>query len=235
MAYTDSIAPRLLAATIMAAYDHRRRTGQGQYIDASQLEMALHFLAPQIIDFNVSGRVASRTGNRSDTMAPHGAYPCKGDDQWCAVAVESDEQWDALRGVLDDPAWARDDKFRTGDARHQHQDEIDRHLAQWTSGRSAEEVMHLLLSVGVPAGVVQRSSDLLRDPQLAYRNFFRYMDHLEMGHIPYSGHQFRIRGYESGPRSPAPLLGEHNELVLREILGMMDDEVTEVVAAGAIA
>ena len=235
MAYTNSIAPRLLAATIMAALDHCRRTGQGQYIDASQLEMALHFLAPQIIDFSVSGRVASRNGNRSDTMAPHGAYPCKGDDQWCAIAVESDEQWDALRRALGDPAWARDDRFRTGDARHRHQEEIDRHLAQWTSGRSAQEVMHLLQSVGVPAGVVQRSSDLLRDPQLAHRNFFRYMDHAEMGNIPYSGHQFRIRGYESGPRFPAPLLGEHNELVLREILGMTDDEITEVVAAGAIA
>ena len=88
---------------------------------------------------------------------------------------------------------------------------------------------------GRPAGVVQRSSDLLRDPQLAHRNFFRYMDHAEMGNIPYSGHQFRIRGYESGPRFPAPLLGEHNELVLREILGMTDGEITEAVAAGAIA
>jgi len=235
VAYTDTIAPRFLAAAIMAALDHRRRTGAGTHIDAAQLEMAVQFLAPQIMDFNVSGRVVSRNGNRSDTMAPHGAFPCSGDDQWCAIAVESDKQWDALRGVLGDPVWGRDDRFRTAEGRLRYQDEIDRHLGQWTSGRSAQEVMHLLQSVGVPAGVVQRSSDLLRDPQLAHRNFFRYMDHPEMGNIPYSGHQFRIRGYESGPRSPAPLLGQHNELVLREILGMTDDEVTEVVAAGAIA
>ncbi len=94
--------------------------------------------------------------------------------------------------------------------------------------------MQLLQSAGVPAGVVQRSSDLLNDPQLAHRNFYHYMDHPEMGNIPYTGHQFRIRGYESGPRSPAPLLGEHNELVMREILGMTDEEITEVLAAGAI-
>jgi len=234
VAYTDTIAPRFLAATIMAALDHRRRTGQGQHIDAAQLETALHFLAPQIIDFNVSGRVVSRAGNRSDTMAPHGAYPCSGDDQWCAIAVESDEQWDALRRAMGDPAWAGDDRFRTAEGRLRHQDEIDGRLGEWTNGRSAQEVMHLLQSAGVPAAVVQRSSDLLRDPQLAHRRFFRYMDHAEMGNIPYTGHQFRIRGYESGPRFPAPLLGEHNELVLREILGMTDEEITEVLAAGAI-
>ena len=234
VAYTDTIAPRLLAATIMAALDHRRRTGQGQHIDAAQLETALHFLAPQIIDFNVSGRVVSRAGNRSDTMAPHGAYPCSGDDQWCAIAVETDEQWDALRRALGDPAWASDDRFRTAEGRLRHQDEIDGRLGEWTSERAAQEVMHLLQSVSVPAAVVQRSSDLLRDPQLAHRRFFRYMDHAEMGNIPYTGHQFRIRGYESGPRFPAPLLGEHNELVLREILGMTDEEITEVLAAGAI-
>jgi crotonobetainyl-CoA:carnitine CoA-transferase CaiB-like acyl-CoA transferase len=235
VAYTDTIAPRFLAATIMASLDHRRRTGRGEHIDAAQLEMAVQFLAPQIIDFNVSGRVVSRNGNRSDTMAPHGAYPCSGDDQWCAIAVESDEQWDALRRALGDPSWALDERFGTGEGRLRHQEEIDRHLSEWTSGKSAQEVMHLLQSAGVPAGVVQRSSDLLRDPQLAHRRFFRYMDHPEMGNIPYSGHQFRIRGYESGPRFPAPLLGEHNELVLREILGMTDEEIAEVVAAGAIS
>jgi benzylsuccinate CoA-transferase BbsF subunit len=233
-AYTDCVAPRFLAATIMAALDHRRRTGQGQHIDAGQMEMALHFLAPQIIDFNVSGRVVSRNGNRSETMAPHGAYPCGGDDQWCTIAVGTDEQWDALRRAIGNPDWARDDRFRTAEERLRHEDEIDHHLGEWTSGRSAQEVMEILQSAGVPAGVVQRSSDLLRDPQLEHRRFFRYMDHPEMGNIPYTGDRFRMRGYEGGPRFPAPLLGQHNELVMREILGMTDDEITEVLAAGAI-
>jgi benzylsuccinate CoA-transferase BbsF subunit len=234
-AYTDTIAPRFLAATVMAALDHRRRTGQGQYIDAAQVEMALHFLAPQIIDFNVSGRLVSRSGNRSETMAPHGAYACAGEDQWCAIAVETGEQWDALRRGLGDPAWAKDGRFETIAGRLEYQDEIDGHLGEWTRDRPAQEVMHLLQSAGVPAGVVQRSSDLLRDPQLEHRRFFRYMDHPEMGNIPYTGHQFRIQGYDSGPRSPAPLLGQHNEFVMREILGMMDEEITEVIAAGGIA
>ena len=233
-AYTDTVAPRFLAATIMAALDHRRRTGQGQHIDASQLEIALHFLAPQIIDFNVAGRLVSRNGNRSETAAPHGAYPCAGDDQWCAIAVESDKQWSDLRQAMGDPEWSWDDRFSTTAGRLEHQGEIDGHLAEWTRDKSAPEIMHLLLAHGVPAGMVQRSSDLLSDPQLEHRRFFRYMDHPEMGHIPYTGHQFRISGYDSGPRFPAPILGQHNEEVLREVLGMTDDEISDAIIAGAL-
>ena len=234
VAYTDTIAPRFLAATVMAALDHRRRTGQGQYIDGSQLEIALHFLAPQTIDFRVSGRMVSRDGNRSTTAAPQGAYPCQGDDQWCAIAVENDGQWEALRRAIGDPEWAQDSRFETVQGRLDHQDEIDRNLGQWTISRMPQEVMDLLQLEGVPAGVVQRSSDLLQDPQLAHRGFFRNMDHAEMGNIPYTGHQFRIAGYDSGPRFAAPVMGQHNEMVLREVLGMSEEEVTEAIIGGAL-
>ena len=94
--------------------------------------------------------------------------------------------------------------------------------------------MDLLLPAGVPAGAVQRSSDLLRDPQLAHRRYHRTYDHADMGRIPYSGHQFRIAGYESGARSPAPLLGEHSFQVLKEILGRSDEEISELAVAGII-
>jgi len=95
--------------------------------------------------------------------------------------------------------------------------------------------MRLLQEAGVPAGAAQRSSDLLQDPQLAHRGFYHYMEHPEMGNVPYSGHEFRIRGYDSGPRFPAPLLGQHNDYVMRDILGMTDDEITETLVAGAVA
>ena len=135
---------------------------------------------------------------------------------------------------MDDPRWARDDRFSTGAGRLERQDEIDGHLKEWTSSKTPQEVMRLLQGQGVPAGVVQRSSDLLRDPQLEHRRFFHYMDHPEMGHIPYTGHQFRISGYDSGPRTPAPLLGQHNEDILSGLLGMTDDESAEAVLAGAL-
>ena len=233
-AYTDTVAPRFLAATVMAALDHRRRTGQGQYIDASQLEISLHFLAPQIMDYALSRRIVSRQGNRSDVAAPHGAYPCSGDDQWCAIAVENDGQWAGLRRAMGSPAWASESRYDTAQGRLESQEEIDGHLSQWTLGRPAAEVMALLTVEGVPSGVVQRSSDLLSDPQLAHRDFFRRFDHPEMGNVPYSGHQFRIRGYDSGPRSPAPVLGQHNDHVLRDLLGMSDEDIAEAVIAGAL-
>ena len=162
------------------------------------------------------------------------AYPSLGDAQWCAIAVEDEEQWNALRRVLGDPAWAWEARFETAEGRLEHQDDLDRHMAEWTGGQTAQELMRLLQSAGVPAGVVQRSSDLLQDPQLAHRGFYRYLDHPEMGNIPYSGHQFRIRGYDSGPRTPAPMLGEHNEVVLRDILGLTDEEIAEAIISGGI-
>ena len=158
-----------------------------------------------------------------------------GDDQWCAIVVETDQQWEALRRVIGDADWARDERFRTATGRIAHEEEIDRSLSEWTRALSPYEAMRILQEAGVPAGVAQRSSDLLRDPQLAHRGFHHYMDHPEMGNIPYSGHEFLIRGYQSGPRFPAPLLGQHNEHVMRDILGMTDDEITETLAAGAIA
>ena len=234
-AYTDVVSPRFISALVMAALDHRRRTGQGQHIDAAQMEMGVQFLAPQIIDYNASGKIVSRNGNRSDVAAPQGAYPCAGDDQWCAIAVDTEQQWEDLRLTMGDPAWAGDDRFKSVEDRLSNHDEIDGHIGQWTMDKTAQEVMDLLQSHGVPSGVVQRSSDLLQDPQLTHCNLYRYMDHPEMGNIPYTGHQFRIQGYDSGPRSPAPLLGQHNEYVLKDLLGMTDEDMIEAVIAGAIA
>ena len=234
VAYTDGVSPRILAATIMAALDHRRRTGQGQYIDAAQLEMSLHFLSPQIMDYSASGRSVTRNGNRSQYFAPQGAYPCAGEDQWCTIAVETEEQWEGLKRAMGSPAWAQDSNLGSMEGRLENHDAIDQHISEWTKDQEPKELMQSLLSYGVPAGVVQRSSDLESDPQLAHRNYFRHLEHQEMGTVPYAGHQFRIKGYDNGPRFPAPVLGQHNEQVLREILGMTDDEVTEAIIAEAI-
>lgn len=233
-AYTDVVSPRFFAATILAALDRRRRTGQGERIDLSQLEAALTFLAPQIIDYQASGHIATRSGNGSEMYAPHAIYPCAGDDQWCAIAIETDEQWRALRSVLGDPEWSHGSRFVSAAGRIAAQHEIDAHITEWTRERSPYEMMRLLQEAGVPSGVAQRSSDLLNDQQLAHRGFHRYMEHPEMGNIPYSGHEFRILGYDSGPLFPAPCLGEHSDQVMRDILGMTDEEMVEVLAAGAV-
>jgi crotonobetainyl-CoA:carnitine CoA-transferase CaiB-like acyl-CoA transferase len=234
VAYTDTIAPRFLAATLMAAIDHRRRTGQGQHIDGAQIEMALHFLAPELLDFQASGRRATRIGNRAVDMAPQGVYRCAGEDQWCAIAVESDEQWQALRVALESPEWAGASEYETTEGRLRGHDAIDVGISEWTADQTPHDAMARLAAAGVPAGAVQRSSDLLKDVQYRHREFYHWMDHGEMGHIPYAGHQFRIAGYDSGPRTPAPLLGEHNLHVLQEVLGLGEAEIAELYSAGAL-
>ena len=232
-AYTDTIAPRFISALLGAAIDHRRRTGKGCYIDLAQLEAALHFLAPEILDFQATGFAPTRAGNRARDAAPQGCYPCAGTDQWCAIAVDSDEQWRALCNEIGKSELAAG--FATHSDRLGAHDEIDDVLAEWTGKQDPRDVMHRLQAAGVPAGMVQRSSDLLTDPQYAHREFYRFMDHAEMGHIPYAGHQYRIRGYGNGPRGPAPLLGEHSFEVLTQVLGLEEDEVGAAFASGAIA
>ncbi len=232
-AYTDTVAPRFLATTLLAALDHRRRTGQGQFIDQAQMESALHFLGPQLLDVQVSGRSPRRNGNHDPACAPHDAFPCAGIDQWCAIAVQTDEQWRALRQAMGDPMWARDEALDTVEGRRACLDVVDRELGAWTAGHDARALMDLLQAAGVPAGMMQRSSDHQQDPQLAHRSFFRPLAHPEMGEVPYEGHQFRISDYDNGPRFPAPCLGEHTYEVLSELLGMGVDEVAEVLASGA--
>ena len=233
-AYTDATSPRCMASTIMAAIDHRRRTGEGQYIDASQLEASLHFLSPQILDWNANGSQPKRLGNRSEVFAPHGVYRCSGEDQWCAIAVETKSQWKALCEIIDRPAWSTDPRFLDSKGRLKHHDELDEGMGQWTAEKTPVEVMNLLQSVGVPAGAVQRSSDLLQDPQLGHREFWRYLEHPETGKLPYTGHSFNIDGHKNGPRFHPPLLGEHNQHVMSDLLKMSDDEITDAVIAGAI-
>jgi crotonobetainyl-CoA:carnitine CoA-transferase CaiB-like acyl-CoA transferase len=233
-AYTDAVTPRILSAIIMAAVDHRRRTGQGQYIDASQLEMGLQFLSPQILDYTANSRQVTRNGNRSSVAAPQGAYPCAGDDQWCAIAIESDEEWASLRRVLDNPDWAADDRFATNPGRLKNHDEIDGYISQWTAGLPPQEAMRLCQAEGVPAGVVQRSSDLFQDSQMAHRRMFPELDDPEVGRVPHTGHMFDIRGYDHGPRFAAPVFGQHNEQILKDLLGMTDDQITEATIAGAL-
>ena len=231
-AYTDTVAPRFLVTTMLAALDHRRRTGQGQHIDLAQAEAALHFLAPQLLETQLTGESPRRCGNADPDHAPHDVYPCAGNDQWCAVAVADDDQWQRLKALLGNPEWATTE-LDTHAGRQANESLIDEHLSTFTRTHEPRDLLELLQSAGVPAGMVQRSSDLLEDPQFAHRNFYRPMTHPEMGEIPYEGHQYRIAGYDNGPRTPAPCLGEHTFEVLTEHLGLDMDEAVALLSSGA--
>ena len=232
LAYTDFICPRYIGATLIAALDYRRRTGKGQFLDFSQFEMGIQFIAPLLLDYTVNGRIANRRGNDSSCGAPHGAYPCRGEDRWCAIAVFTDEEWESLCRVIGNPEWTNDPRFSTLVGRLQNKDELDRFLGEWTINFTAEEVMTLMQAAGVSAGVLETNEDLHNDPQLKHRRHFWIMDHREIGPMAHDGEAFILSKTPYELRWAGPCLGEHNEYVYTEILGMSEKEFDELLVEG---
>ncbi len=233
-AYTDYVSPRFIAASILAALDHRRRTGEGQAIDLSQAEASLHFLAPAILDYTVNGRVAGRIGNRDPDHAPHGVYPAAGTDRWVAIAVTTDAEWRALRDAMDRPDLAANATLEGAAGRCAQADALDEAVAGWTASRDAHDVEAILQSRGVPAHVVQDSHDLVRDPQLLHRRHFVQLRHPTDGTSPVEGSRFVLSRTPAEIGGSVPTFGRDNEDVLRSILGYDDDRITALVAAGAL-
>ena len=235
-AYTDFIAPWYVLLTLMSALDYRRRTGKGQYIDLAMLECSVHPASHVVMDYAVNGRIQNRMGNRCPGAAPHGVYPCKGTERWIAIAVFSDEEWQALCKAMGNPEWAGAPKFDTLLNRTENQDELDGLMAKWTKDFTPEELMTRLQAVGVAAGVVQTGEDLVdKDPQLRRRNHFEELDHAEMGTHLSERPPFRLSKTPSEPQRPFPSFGEHTELVCKEILEMGDEEFAELIGAGVLA
>jgi crotonobetainyl-CoA:carnitine CoA-transferase CaiB-like acyl-CoA transferase len=233
-AYTDTVAPRFMAIAVLAALEHRRRTGQGQYIDQSQAESALHFLAPALLDFTVNGRVQMRAGNSDAHQCPHGVYPTSGDDQWIAVAVTNDDQWRALCDAIGRADLAADERNGTVDGRLAHRDEIDAAVSAWTAERSPAEGEAALQAQGVPASAVQGGRALYTDPQLHDRGHFVEVPHPEHERITVEGSRFRFSRTPAVVERSGPTLGGDNQFVLQELLGYSDDHIAELVAAGVL-
>ncbi len=231
-AYTDFVSPHYAVAALMAALDHRRRTGRGQYIELCQFEAGLQFVAPVLLDWVVNGREPVRKGNRCDYAAPHGVYRCQGYERWCAIAVFDDSEWDRLCQVIRDPALLGNARFSTLLGRHHHSGELDTCIERWTVERTPEEVMETLQAAGVPAAVVASGEDLFKDRHLRARGFYRALEHAEIGQHNYPSPPFHLSRTPSGPRMPAPCLGQHNEHVYRQVLGISDAEFIELLNEG---
>lgn len=235
-AYTDFICQRFTTTALIAALDHRRRTGEGQHIDLAQYEAALQLLGPQLVDHEVSGRTAGRAGNRSDRACPHGVYPTRqrrGHEGWIAIACETDEHWAALRARMGHPAWAADERFSTFAGRKAAEDEIDERLAQWTAGFE-QEALFYRLQPDVPAGMVHDQTGLHEDAQVMHRGYFVPLDHTEMGTVPYDGLQAKLSRTPGALSKAAPCVGEDTYRILDEVLGMDADEIADLIAAEAV-
>jgi benzylsuccinate CoA-transferase BbsF subunit len=232
--YTDFIAPRYNALAILAAIDYRRRTGKGVYLDMAQYEGCINFVAPLILDYTVNQRVAERMGNYSPYAAPHGAFRCPGSDKWCVIAVLTDKEWQGFCKVIGNPSWTQDPRFATLEARKENGDELERLVEAWTISHSPAEVMDMLQSAGVAAGAVQNSEDLFEhDPHLKERNYYPEIEHPEMGKYFTVAPPYKLSKAPHELRR-APLMGEHNEYAFKEILGMSDDEIAELIVEGVI-
>jgi benzylsuccinate CoA-transferase BbsF subunit len=225
--YIDYIAVAYGAVAILAALDYRKRTGKGNYIDAAQYETGLQYLAPILLDYKINGRVAARDANRDPHAAPHGAYPCKDEDRWCAISVSSDEEWKALIKAMKNPPWAK--KFATFDARKANEDELDRLVGEWTRGFACRDLMDILQTTGVKAGVVNRMCDVYEDPQLKQRPQWVELEHPEIGKMHYQRPPFLLTKTPPGPQKRDPLLAEHNDYFYRELLGLGEDEYRKLV------
>lgn len=232
--YTDFISCRYIIVALAAALEYRHRTGKGQYIDLAQYEASLHFLGPLFLDYQANNNLMSRQGNRSSCACPHGVFPAKGEDRWIAIAVFSDKEWDNLCKVMGSPAWTRREAMQTFSGRKANEDEVEKLLAEWTRNFEAPELMKMLQKGGVRAGVVQDSRAILEDEQIRYRGQLVELEHREMGRHYYPASAFTLSKTPFEMRLPAPCLGEHNELVYTQMLGMSDEEFVDLQACGAL-
>ncbi|MCH7605639.1 MAG: CoA transferase [Chloroflexi bacterium] len=225
-AYTDFIGPRFAVAAILAALDYQRRTGQGLHLDMSQLETSLHFSAPYLLDCSVNGREQGRKGNWDPGAAPHGVYPCQGEDRWIAIACYTDEEWRGLVRTMPDTIWdaTQLQGLSTLLGRKSQEAELDQVIAGWTKGLDGQTLMRTLQEAGVPAGVLNDCRDLFDDPQLQHREHFTFLNHAEIGPYPSDRSEFDLSLTPGSLDTPAPLIGEHTEQVLREIIGLSEEE-----------
>ncbi len=234
---TDSLSPRFVAATLLAALFERERTGEGQCIDVSQIETGVYCLSEAIARHSAGGESLERMGNASEVAAPHGVFPCRPDaddgrERWIAIAVRDDTAWRALVESMGRPDWATRSELAESAGRLAAAASIERALAGWTAGQEVFALAESLQAAGVEAGPVQDFKDLVEDPQLAHRDHFVQLDHAALGPLAFERRGYRLSDTPGGICKPGPLLGEHTRVVLAEVLGLDDSEIDRLEAEG---
>ncbi len=231
-AYTDYIAPRYNAIAILAALEHKRRTGEGQHIDLAQAEAALHFLTPALLDCAANGRVQTGIGNRDLNMAPNGAYPVSGEDKFIAIACETDAQWRALSELI--PALQGAEGLADAGQRLARQDELDAVIAEFTRTQDGPALEQALQAAGVPVSLVQNSPELVADPQLEHHGHFVKLPHQEGGHTVIESTRIHMSRSQPVVDANAPTFNRDMMFALNDVLGYDDERIGELLIAGAL-
>lgn len=232
--YGDPIGGTMGAVAALTALWSRRQTGKGMHIDLSQREATMMLLPEILLTHQFTGRILAPEGNRHPGMAPHGCYPCRGTDSWIAIAVADDGQWRSFCQVMSHPEVANEARFATILQRLQHRDELDALIATWTLGHEPRELMQQLQDAGIAAQAVLNTVELLEDPHYRARGFFQSVPHPEAGTHPHLSQPWRLAETPLPVRRPAPCLGEHNALVLEELLGVSPETLQRLEAEGHI-
>ena len=226
--YPDPVASINAAGAVMLALWYRRRTGKGQYIDLAQIEASICLLGEVILDYSMNQRQPQRRGNHHSFMAPHGCYRCRGEDSWVAITVASDEEWSAFSRAIGHPPWTEEERFADQLSRWKNQEELDKLIEEWTTRHDHYEVMHILQKAGVAAGAVLNAKEMLSDAHLKARGYFIEVNHPQAGNRLYPGLGLKLSRTPPGFHRPAPCIGDHNEYVLGELLGLSRDELTRL-------
>jgi crotonobetainyl-CoA:carnitine CoA-transferase CaiB-like acyl-CoA transferase len=234
--YADLISGLYGAILILSACEHRDRTGYGLHIDLSQYETICTTIGPALMDVLANKRELFPKGNDSHYVdaAPYGCYRCSGEERWCVIAVFSDDEWTALCKVMGNPAWAKKSKFATILKRKAHKKELDEYLHDWTVKQEPERIVEVLQQAGVPSGIVQNAEDLAKDPHLLERGFFTNLSHPIHGELRTDTYPIRFGDRSQHHWRSSPLLGEDNNYVFGELLGLSEKEIDTYIAEGII-
>ncbi len=226
--HSDPFAGLMAMSAMMIALHHRSRAGRGQEIDLSQQETSIGLIADSVMRFSMSGAAPQRRGNFHLRMAPHANYPCRGGDEWVAIAARSDDEWARLCAVMGRPQLASDPRFRDLAGRLANVEALDEIVSEWTRARDKREIADALQSESIPAAAVLDATELSENPQLAERGFFQDIEHPQTGTFPYAGVGWKLSRSSAIRSRPAPTLGQHSRRVLTEHLGMAPVDVDDL-------
>jgi benzylsuccinate CoA-transferase BbsF subunit len=229
--WTDSAQAIHGSFAILTALYHRLVTGEGQYIDAAMIEGSANFLGELVMDNVINGGTGERTGNRSPYMCPHGCYPCQktqDEDEWIAIAVSNQKEWQALCRLMGNPEWSQKEEFNDELSRWNNQEQLEEYLKKWTRQYGAYDLAERLQKAGITAAASLSPKQCTHDKHLETRGFFIQTDHPVLGKVTLTGLPFKFSESPQGNYNTPPLLGEHNEYVFGQLLGLSGAEIKQL-------
>ena len=232
--FPDPFSGCYCVLSILEALYHRANTGEGQYIEVAMTEALATLLPEAVMEYSLNGKEAERVGNKHKDKSPHDIFRCKGNQRWVAISVDGSSQWQTLCLVMEHPEWRQDPRFAGDDNRQKNQGQLNPLIEAWTLSKTPEEVAGLLQSAGVAATPVMDSDEVLADPHMIERGFVTQVEHQETGSRPMGTVSWAIDGERPSNFRPAPLLGEHNQYVFCNLLGLSEEEVNGLVESGVI-